>query len=131
MVLEVTVSTLHVSGSVVLNQFLQPPTSMQELTINLPKNPWLRGMSHHHHDDSKLWVHVPGGCLYFAVAVFQTISQSEDEGASLHRVSDHSGLPSQEASPRSKGTQAYKVRNFLRDLHFFLFCLSACFLFPC
>ena len=27
---------------------LQPPTSLQELTINLPNNPRLRGMSHHH-----------------------------------------------------------------------------------
>ena len=27
---------------------LQPPMSVQELSINLPKNPWLRGMSHDH-----------------------------------------------------------------------------------
>ena len=59
MVLEVAVSTLYVGGSFVLvaclltwdnnsirvrikNQSLQPPTSMQELTINLSNNPHLR-----------------------------------------------------------------------------------------
>ena len=30
------------------NRSLQPPTSMQKFTINLPNNPRLRGMSHHH-----------------------------------------------------------------------------------
>ena len=34
----------------VQNRSPQPPTNMQELTINLPNNPCLRGMSHHHHD---------------------------------------------------------------------------------
>ena len=43
------------------------------------------------------------------VDVFQTISQSEDEGPSLQTVSDPSRLPGQEASPRTKDTQAYKV----------------------
>ena len=43
------------------------------------------------------------------VDVFQTISQSEDEGPSLQTVSDPSRLPEQEASPRTKDTQAYKV----------------------
>ena len=49
---------------------LQPPTSMQELTINLPKNPRLRGSSHHHHCDletkqrSAMWMWVfPGESL--------------------------------------------------------------------
>ena len=43
------------------------------------------------------------------VDVFQTISQSEDEGPSLQTVSDPPRLPEQEASPRTKDTQAYKV----------------------
>ena len=35
-------------GMRIKNWSLQPPTSMQELTINLPNNPRLQGMSHHH-----------------------------------------------------------------------------------
>ena len=31
------------------NRSVQPTRSMQELTINLPQNPRLRGISHHHH----------------------------------------------------------------------------------
>ena len=34
-------------GVHIKNRTLQPPPSVQELTINLPNNPRLRGMSHH------------------------------------------------------------------------------------
>ena len=36
-------------GVRIKNRSLQPPTIMQELTINLPSNPRLRGMSYHLH----------------------------------------------------------------------------------
>ena len=35
-------------GVRIKNHSLRPPMSLQELTINLPKNPRLQGMSHHH-----------------------------------------------------------------------------------
>ena len=35
-------------GVCIKNRSLRPPTSVQELTVNLPNNPRLRGMSHHH-----------------------------------------------------------------------------------
>ena len=57
-------------------------------------------------------------CVFWAVwrwefstvdFMFQTMSHSEGESPSLHRVSDPSGLSRDQVSPRSKDTQAYKV----------------------
>ena len=41
-------------GVGIKNRTLLPPTSLQKLTTNLPKNPRLRGISHHHHYHSDL-----------------------------------------------------------------------------
>ena len=62
-------------GVCIKNQSLQLPTSMQELTINLPPNPRSRGKTHHHHYQIWAFLHPLGSSCYGQTLFYITFSQ--------------------------------------------------------